>query len=118
MQDSFPRSVRILKPADYKRVFQRSQRSVDQQFMVLYRKNQQGHARLGMAIAKKNHKRAVDRNLIKRLVRESFRLHQEQLPAVDLVVLSRRSLLTNKRHLIHSSIADHWQRIAKRLQSA
>jgi len=54
-----------------------------------YRDNELGHARLGLAISKRVSKRAVERNRIKRLLRESFRRVRHQLPAVDLMVMAR-----------------------------
>lgn len=50
------------------------------------------HARLGLAIPKKHIKKAVDRNRLKRLVRESFRINQENLGSFDVVVLVRRDI--------------------------
>jgi ribonuclease P protein component len=46
-------------------------------------------ARLGLAISKQVSRRAVERNRLKRLVRESFRRVRHRLPAVDLVVMAR-----------------------------
>lgn len=43
-------------------------------------------ARLGVVVGKKLLKRAVDRNRLKRIVREQFRLLRKDLPAVDLIV--------------------------------
>ena len=54
-----------------------------------YRDNDFGHARLGLAISKRVSKRAVERNRIKRLLRESFRRVRHRLPAVDLMVMAR-----------------------------
>lgn len=48
------------------------------------------YARLGMAISKKIIKKAVDRNRIKRFLRESFRLNQQNLDCFDIVVLAKR----------------------------
>jgi ribonuclease P protein component len=45
-----------------------------------------GGPRLGMLITRKHSARAVDRNGIKRCIREAFRLEQEKLGAVDLLV--------------------------------
>lgn len=42
--------------------------------------------RLGLVVGKKQLKRAVDRNRVKRIVREQFRLHRAELPACDLIV--------------------------------
>ena len=50
------------------------------------RPNTLGHARLGMVIAKRLLSRAVDRNRVRRCVRETFRLQQQDLPACDFVV--------------------------------
>jgi len=44
---------------------------------------------MGLAISKRVSKRAVDRNRIKRLVRESFRRHRLELPPIDLMVMAR-----------------------------
>lgn len=46
-------------------------------------------ARLGMAVAKRHAKKAVDRNLLKRLLRESFRQHGLSHRSLDLVVSLR-----------------------------
>ncbi len=43
-------------------------------------------ARLGLVIGKKLLKRAVDRNRVKRIVREQFRLRRAALPVCDLIV--------------------------------
>lgn len=43
-------------------------------------------ARLGIVVGKKLLKRAVDRNRVKRVIREQFRCLRPQLPPVDLVV--------------------------------
>ena len=49
-------------------------------------------ARLGLVVPKRNAKRAVHRNLVKRLAREAFRHVCSQLPAYDLVLRLGRPL--------------------------
>ena len=70
-------------------------------------------ARLGLAIAKKHVKLAVDRNRIKRVIRESFRHHRQQISGLDLVVLARAGTapLTNKQ--LFSSLEYHWKRLVE-----
>ncbi|WP_367680665.1 ribonuclease P protein component [Candidatus Fukatsuia anoeciicola] len=94
---SFPRELRLLIPSDFTFVFQKPQRVSTSQLTILGRLNKLGHPRLGLAIAKKYVKRAHERNRIKRLVRESFRLYQYQLSSMDFVILVKRGVdnLTN-----------------------
>ena len=56
--------------------------------MLHYQPRPEGNseARLGLVVAKKLLKRAVDRNKVKRVVREQFRLRLVGLPPVDLVI--------------------------------
>lgn len=82
--------------------------------MVLARANGLQYARLGLAITKKKTKRAVDRNRLKRLVRESFRSHQHLLTGMDLVVLNQRGKLLATNSQYYSSLSRHWQKLAKR----
>ena len=43
-------------------------------------------ARLGLVIGKRAVRRAVDRNRVKRVLRETFRIRRLELPCVDIVV--------------------------------
>jgi len=59
-------------------------------FAVTASVNQSGAPRLGLAVAVvRAAGGAVARNRIRRIIRESFRLHQREIPAVDLVVSMR-----------------------------
>lgn len=67
-------------------------------------------ARLGVIVAKRHVKNAVRRNLIKRLIRESFRLNQEALSGFDLVVLAREGLKKDvSRQDLIRYLRRHWQ---------
>lgn len=55
-------------------------------FQVMGRPNELGHARLGMIVSKRLFSRAVDRNRMRRQIRETFRMMAQSLPALDLVV--------------------------------
>jgi ribonuclease P protein component len=84
-----PREARLRRPSDFAALRTSSGRAGGRCFHMRYRDNDLGHARLGLAISKRVSKRAVERNRIKRLLRESFRRVRHQLPAVDMMVMAR-----------------------------
>jgi ribonuclease P protein component len=57
---------------------------------VFVRANALAWSRIGIIVSRKVAGRAVDRNRIKRLVRETFRQKQAGFTGHDLVVLARR----------------------------
>ena len=67
--------------------------------------------RLGFAIARKQVPRAVKRNALKRLFRESFRKNQHRLPARDMVIMVRREIVAAKPAEIRKNLALHWNGI-------
>jgi ribonuclease P protein component len=87
--NAFPRSARLLTAADYACVFKKNQRFSDKYWTILVHTDKSISSRLGLAIAKKRARRAVDRNKIKRIARESFRAHQHQFSGLQLVVMNR-----------------------------
>ena len=111
---SFPKSHRLLKPADYGRVFDDVQLKVPHRnFLILATPNSLGHARIGLIFAKKNLKLAVQRNRIKRRIRETFRLKQ-QLPALDIIVLGRQGLAQLDNNQVNLALLDLWQRLERK----
>lgn len=111
----FQRQARLCRPGDFRDVFAKPKKSVDSCFMVLARENGRSSARLGLAISKKCARRAVDRNRLKRIVRESFRQHRDHLEGIDFVVLCRRGSLTSPSSRLFSSLSAHWKRIRDQL---
>ncbi|MBD3669603.1 MAG: ribonuclease P protein component [Gammaproteobacteria bacterium] len=110
----FARHKRLLKPGEFKRVFQDAVRSGDSMLTVFAKPNSMEHARLGLAISKKHLKLAVDRNRVKRQIRESFRQNQTQLQGLDIVVMARAGIKSEPNLAIRQSLERHWQRILRR----
>ena len=75
--------------------------------------NELGHPRLGLVVSKKNARRALDRNRIKRLVRESFRHISAALPAVDVLVLPRKHTKDAGNEEIFASLERQWRRLGR-----
>ena len=116
---SLPRQARLTKPTEFKRVFNRPIVSADRMFKVLARRSDGPNCRLGMAVSRQVDKRAVGRNRIKRVIRESFRQHLGDMePAVDFVVLPRSESATISNWQLRHSLDKHWARILARLQDA
>ena len=84
-----PREARLRRAGDFAALRHASGRFGGRCFSVRYKVNTLGQPRLGLAISKRVSKRAVERNRIKRLVRESFRRARLELPPVDLMVMAR-----------------------------
>lgn len=113
----FSRQSRLLKPAEFKLVFQQAVRSRDDSFRVLARVNNKNQHRLGMAISKKACAKAVSRNRIKRVVRESFRQNiasVAQEKTLDFVVMSTNLTSTQSNITLNQSISAHWQRLIEK----
>ncbi|MDE5285840.1 MAG: ribonuclease P protein component, partial [Buchnera aphidicola] len=69
---------------------------------ILGRLNLLEHPRLGLSISRKNIRHAYKRNIIKRLIRETFRLIQNKLIAMDFVVIAKKNIiLLNNIKIIH-----------------
>ena len=112
-EQGFPRSSRLLRKADYESVFKHGYRLSDNGFSVLVRRREDtAGARLGLAISKRTAPRAVDRNRVKRLLRDRFRRSRAGLAAVDLVVLCRQ--LPPNRQELGRAIDALWRRVESR----
>ena len=113
----FSRQSRLLRPAEFKQVFQQAVRSGDHCFRVLARPNGIQRHRLGMAVSKKACPKAVGRNRIKRVVRENFRSQmtgQTQGQTLDFVVLSTEQTANENNKILDQSLSAHWQRLIRK----
>ncbi len=105
--------ARLLKAAEFNRVFDKALRSSDQYFTVLARPNDLDSPRLGLAISKKKVKLAVTRNRLKRIIRESFRLNQHRLFNADYIVLAGNQASTASNSRLIQSLGKHWEQLNK-----
>ncbi|MGJ8688692.1 MAG: ribonuclease P protein component [Gammaproteobacteria bacterium] len=106
---SFNKKLRLLGAADFQPVFKHTRYKVScQQLLVLATDSGTPFPRLGLVIAKKNIPKAVQRNRVKRILRESFRHNQSLLPTLDIVILARSGLGTLNNEQIRRKIERHW----------
>lgn len=114
LRQSYPRCLRLLNAGDFSHVFEQADLKIHGKgMMALARWNSLGHPRLGLVVSKKNVKLAVQRNRFKRLVRESVRLRQHQLPMLDIVVLARRGVDDLDNDTLHRQLHGMWKRLQR-----
>ncbi|HEV3208349.1 MAG TPA: ribonuclease P protein component [Terriglobales bacterium] len=90
----FPRGVRLLRHADFERVYKQGRRHFAPHLTVFYLPRRDGNgSRVGFTVGKVLGG-AVERNRMKRRLREAVRLHGSVPAAMDVVINPKKSLLT------------------------
>ncbi len=70
-------------------------------------------ARLGISIPRRLVKRAVDRNAIRRRIRESFRHNRQKLGGIDIVVMANSDISKRSYRQVSELIDSLWHKVAK-----
>ena len=112
----FSKSARLLKTAEFDRVFKRRCAASDDNIVLHAALGLTEEPRLGLVVSRKCGN-AVTRNRWKRALREAFRLVRSELPACDFAVVPRGGVVPAVAELQQSFRALSG-RLAKRLQSA
>lgn len=113
----FSRSHRLLSSGDFQQVFDANDFRVSKRhFLILIRCSEEDTPRLGMVMSRKKVRFAVDRNRCKRIVRESFRTHQEQLKGCELIFLARPGLGELPSKELHKQLERQWNIVARKQQ--
>ncbi len=111
----FDKRIRLSNADDFSSVFSKANiKTACPELLILARFNSHDHPRLGIVVAKKHVRLASQRNRIKRLIRESFRLQQYQLPHVDIVVLARKGASEVDNPTFDRLLQKQWNRLSKR----
>ncbi|WP_165677210.1 ribonuclease P protein component [Metapseudomonas otitidis] len=110
----FGREKRLLVPRQFKAVFDSPSGKVPgRNVLLLARDNALDHPRLGMVIGKKSVKLSVERNRIKRQIRESFRHNLELLAGWDIVIVAKRGLGDLENEELRQQFGKLWKRLAR-----
>ncbi len=110
----FPSRYRLVNSTDFSLVFEGNQLKVSHpNYLILARYNDCRHARLGLVVSKKNIPTAVARNRLKRVIRESFRLHHS-LGGLDAVFLVRGGIRSLSPIEINLLLQRAWVRLSQK----
>lgn len=91
-RNTFTKADRLLKSEEYRILSKRGKRLYSDYLIFVYRKNQFSRSRLGITVSKKVGK-AVNRNRIKRIIREYFRLNRCILPGwLDINIIAKKAI--------------------------
>lgn len=132
----FNKNRRLLNAGDYKNVFDHVDcKQSGKYFTFLSTSSQQTQHRLGLVIAKKHIPLAVNRNKVKRAIRESFRCLFKQTPkpsvtdnsaehvdtltvaAFDVIVLAKSSTGKLDKAQLNKELKEQWQRLIQKRQN-
>jgi ribonuclease P protein component len=106
-----PPSARLRRAADFAALQSATGRLQTRHFLLRWMDTPAGAARLGLAVSRKVSKRAVERNRIKRIIRESFRSHRETLPPLDVLVIARASASTSANPVLRVDLDHAWRKL-------
>lgn len=115
--NSYPRELRLLTPLNFKNVFSNPKRAGSAHLTLLAKNANLTHTRLGLAVPKKHVNKAHDRNRIKRIIREDFRLKQHQLPHVDIVIVAKGGIKNLSNQELRDLLGKLWQKISRQYKN-
>lgn len=112
----FTKKQRLLDSGEFQAVFGDARLKVScRTLLILARPNESPHARIGLVVGKKHLKTAVQRNRVKRQIRESFRHIQQELTGLDIIVLVRHGTIGEQdNQQVRGSIDRLWQDLIRR----
>jgi ribonuclease P protein component len=111
----FSRSGRLLKHSDFDRVYKQGRRHFSSHMTVFYLRQAAGAARVGFTVGRVLGG-AVERNRIKRRLREAVRQRRSVLQgAVDVVINPKKSVLTLEFSVVLEEVGRALDVIAKKL---
>ena len=99
----FSKAARLRHRQEFLRAQAQGKRFHTRHFGVTLAPMAEGHPRLGL-VATRRLGKAVQRNRVKRLLREFFRRHQTGLPDFDLVIMAKKGAPALEYHQVEEEL--------------
>lgn len=104
---------RLTKKKEFDQVFKNGQSSYNKILGIKIINNELNYNRFGIMVSSNISKRAVDRNRIKRQIREIVRLQLNKMKkGKDCVIITQPTILQQSYQAMEKSIAKHFQRLS------
>ena len=115
----FPRRLRVVRKGDFQRAYSQGRRARGEVLLVVGAPNGLPHPRLGLSVGKRIWRGAVQRNRVRRVFREAFRLSVPDLPpGLDLVLVPAVPALWPDLEATRRELVKLAHKVARRLAEA
>ncbi|MBA3008152.1 MAG: ribonuclease P protein component [Proteobacteria bacterium] len=100
-----PKSHLLRKGWEFEQVYKQGRRLHGKGFTLIFNRNEFGYSRIGISVHRQI-RGAVKRNRIKRIIRESFRLHRELFPeSADIIFAIRPGMVLASTAEVNQAVA-------------
>lgn len=113
MKYIFSSAFRLKNKQQFKKIFRNAKRLSSNYFTMFFKANDLDHPRLAIVITKRLVRDAVDRNRLKRVIKESFRLHQHMLSGYDVLIIASKGIKQLDNKGLTQCLKKQWQRLHK-----
>ncbi len=110
--------MHLVKTDEISSVFTFNRRINSEHFQILVKPGRYAHGRLAVIVSKRIAKLANRRNYIKRVSREVYRLHQDKLFGMDIVVRVKKQFDQTNREVIVRELLGQFDQAGVRLNLA
>jgi len=115
----FPRHLRVQRKGDFQRAYAQGRRARGEFLLVVGAPNGLAHPRLGLSVGKRVWRGAVQRNRVRRIFREAFRLSVPELPpGLDLILVPAAPALRPPLDGTRRELVKLAHKVARRLAEA
>lgn len=112
----FTKQKRLLHSQEFDTVFKhKDYRIGTAEFLILAKHNNESQSRIGMVIGKKSVKFAVNRNKVKRAIRETFRINYHSKSNLDIVVVARPGVNKFLENGLFTGLTKVWTDLSRKV---